>query len=41
MTGWPRKFMAKIKLVAGEPVEANDVSAALLQEKVQQLKEMA
>ena len=39
MTGWPRKFMAKIKLVAGEPIEAEQVNAALLYDKVKALKE--
>ncbi|WP_196138687.1 MFS transporter [Aliikangiella sp. G2MR2-5] len=37
MKGWPRKFMAKIKLIAGEPVPAEQVNAALLQKKVKLL----
>lgn len=41
MTGFPKKFMAKIHLVAGEPVAAEDVSAALLQQKVSDLKAAA
>ncbi|MCW8880460.1 MAG: 1-acyl-sn-glycerol-3-phosphate acyltransferase, partial [Kangiellaceae bacterium] len=39
MTGWPKKFMAKIKLVAGDPVEAEQVNATLLYDKVKALKE--
>ena len=34
MTGMPKKFMAKIELLAGEPVAADNVSAELLFEKV-------
>ena len=38
MNGLPRKFMAKIHLVAGEPVAPEDVSAQLLFDKVSALK---
>ena len=37
MKGLPRKFMAKIRLVVGEPVEAEKVSSEYLQEKVKAL----
>jgi 1-acyl-sn-glycerol-3-phosphate acyltransferase len=37
MTGMPKKFMAKIELLAGEPIIANDVSAKLLFNKVNEL----
>jgi len=37
MTGIPKKFMAKIELLAGEPIESDDVSAELLFDKVNNL----
>ncbi|WP_444995585.1 MFS transporter [Aliikangiella sp. IMCC44359] len=39
MKGIPRKFMAKIQLLAGPPVEAKDVSAAYLYQQVKNLKD--
>jgi len=41
MKGLPRRFMAKIHLVAGEPVEPGDVSAECLYKKVCALKDSA
>lgn len=38
MKGFPRKFMAKVQLIAGEPVAPEDVSAAMLFDKVSELK---
>lgn len=38
MKGFPRKFMAKIKLLAGEPIMPDDVTAKLLFERVSELK---
>ncbi|TQV74725.1 MFS transporter [Aliikangiella marina] len=41
MKGLPKKFMAKVHLVAGEPVNPEDVTAPLLQQKVAELKASA
>ena len=38
LTGLPRRFWSKVELVAGDAIAAEEVSAALLQEKVAQLR---
>jgi 1-acyl-sn-glycerol-3-phosphate acyltransferase len=37
MSGIPKKFMAKIELLAGEAIAAEDVSSELLFDKVNEL----
>lgn len=39
MKGWPRKFMAKIQLVAGEVIEPEKASAEYLYQQVKKLKD--
>lgn len=41
MTGIPKKFMAKIQLIAGEPVAPQEVTAELLFDRVKTLKDSA
>lgn len=38
MKGWPRKFMARVHLVVGKPIEPENVTASKLHEAVCQLK---